>query len=153
MEKLAVPQYVPVVRICAVKDKEIPYGKETLASSEIVAEFCRELIRYADREYLLAIPVDTKMKPVGIEIVSIGKVNAIEVDIKNIFKYAIISNAVGMIIVHNHPSGEAEPSKDDIYFTKRLIQAGELLNVEILDSLVITDDKHVSIKEQSNWWN
>ena len=153
MEKMAVPQYVPVVRICAVKDKEIPYGRKTINSPEKVAEFCRELIRYADREYLLVIPIDAKVKPVGIEIVAIGKVDEIDIDVKNVFKFAILSNCAGLIIVHNHPSGEAEPSSADINFTKKLIQAGELLNINILDSLVITDDRHVSIREQSDWWN
>lgn len=152
MERMTMLQYIPVVRMCAVKDKEIPYGKETIDSPEKVAMLCRELIRHADREYLIAIPVDAKSRPVGIEIVAIGKVDEIEVDIKNIFKFSISSNCCGLLIAHNHPSNDPEPSEADIDFTKRIIQAGELLNVKVLDSLVITEDEYVSIKEISNWW-
>lgn len=144
-------QYIPMVRLCVIKEKEVPCSKTAITNAEMAVELARNLIRHADREYLLVIPINASSKPVGIEIVSIGAVNEVQIDIKNVFKYALLSNAVGIIAVHNHPSGNVMPSKEDVYFTKKLMKAGELLNVEVLDSLVITDDSYARVQDSEAW--
>ena len=118
----------------------------------MVAELVRNLIRHADREYLLVISVDAKAKPVGIEMVSIGTISEIRVDTKDIFKHAILSNACGVIVIHNHPSGELEPSSEDIQFTKKMIKVGRLLGIDVLDHVIISDNDHLSMKDTTTLW-
>ena len=146
------PNYVPLVRICAIKEKEVPYGTMHINTPEMVAELVRNLIRHADREYLLVISVDAKAKPVGIEMVSIGTISEIRVDTKDIFKHAILSNACGVIVIHNHPSGELEPSSEDIQFTKKMIKVGRLLGIDVLDHVIISDNDHLSMKDTTTLW-
>lgn len=145
-------QYVPIVRLYAVRESTIPYGKEHLTEPRVVAEFVRKMLGGADREILLAISVDTKSRPVGMEVAAIGSLNVIYASPRELFKHALLSNSSGIILVHNHPSGEAVPSEDDLRFTKRMKKAGELLGVEVLDHIIIGEgDTFTALSESPEW--
>ncbi|MGE9943120.1 JAB domain-containing protein [Bariatricus sp. SGI.161] len=129
--------YVPLVRIHAVKEQNLPYGKRQLNTTQEVVEFSGQLLKDADREYVLVLSVDTKCAPVGIEVVSIGTLNQALIEPREIFKHAVLSNALGVFIIHNHPSGDVTPSTEDRLVTERLENAGKILGIKVLDHIIL----------------
>ena len=101
----------------------------------------------SDREMLLSIMLTVKNDLIGVETVSIGSVTASTTTPREIFKSAILANAVSIVICHNHPSGELEPSPEDIKLTKQLIHAGELLGIKVLDHLIISNQGYKSLRD------
>jgi len=96
--------------------------------------------------------LDGKNQVLGFNVVSIGSLTAALVHAREVFKPAILGNAAAIILVHNHPSGDPEPSAEDQALTARLKQAGELLGIRVLDHVVIGDDgRHVSMAETGSW--
>ncbi len=101
-----------------------------------------------DREHFRIILLNTKNHVLGIEPVSVGNLNSTIVHPREIFKIPIKRSAASVILVHNHPSGDPEPSKEDCDITRRLCDAGELLGISVLDHIVIGDKRFVSLKER-----
>lgn len=132
-------KYVPLVRLSMIKEKEVPYTAEIINEPEKVAELAGTILKDADREYLLVLSVDSKGRPLAVEIVSIGTVNATLAEAREIFKHAILTGAVGIIIVHNHISGDCTPSKEDEEMTRRISEAGKLLGIPVRDHVIIGD--------------
>jgi DNA repair protein RadC len=83
-----------------------------------------------------------------VETVAVGGLNSSGVEPREVFKSAVRQSAAAVILVHNHPSGDPTPSREDVALTRRLLQAGELLGIEILDHLIIGDNKYVSLKAE-----
>ena len=102
MGKAEVKNYVPFVRVRMVRERELPYAMEEIDGPEKVAAFTRKFLAGADREYLLALSIDNAGKLAAIEVVSIGTVNATLAEPREIFKHAILANAAGIVMVHNH---------------------------------------------------
>lgn len=100
-------------------------------------------------ENLWLITLDTKNNITGIFTVSTGSLNASIVHPREVFKRAVLQNAASIIICHNHPSGDVTPSREDINITKRLYEAGKILGIELLDHIIIGDNKYTSLKEKS----
>lgn len=100
-------------------------------------------------EVFLCICLDTKNKIIGIHEASRGSLNSTIVTPREIFKRALVNNANKIILVHNHPSGSVEASELDKNVTKRLMDSGEILGVEVLDHLIIGDDTYFSFKENN----
>jgi DNA repair protein RadC len=111
------------------------------------AEVLRAVIDSDPREHFVALHLDARNAPIGYEVISIGTANASLVHPREVFRSAIISGAVGVIVAHNHPSGDPSPSREDLQVTERLVEAGKLLGVGVLDSLVITDDSYHSLRD------
>ncbi|SNQ60408.1 JAB domain-containing protein [Candidatus Methanoperedens nitratireducens] len=101
-----------------------------------------------DREHAEIIHLDTKNQVVGIENISTGSINASIVHPRETVKGAVLNNSAHVIFVHNHPSGNPEPSKEDMDLTKRLKDAFGLLGIDLLDSMIIGKDGSVSLKER-----
>jgi len=91
------------------------------------------------REMFWAIAVNTKNRVISLYIISIGSLNASIVHPREIFRPAILDGAASIVIVHNHPTGDAEPSKEDVEFTQRFKKCGELIGIQLLDHLIIGD--------------
>ena len=117
------------------------------------ADLLREEMRTLDREEFRVLLLNTKNALIKIAPVSRGSLNASIVEPREVFKDAIAASAASMILVHNHPSGDPTPSSEDISITKRLVKAGELLNISVLDHIILghkTADRaqdYVSLKE------
>ncbi len=117
------------------------------------AGIVREEMRDLDREEFRVLLLNTKNALIRVADVSRGSLNASIVEPREVFKDAIAASAAGMILVHNHPSGDPTPSSEDIAITKRLVKAGELLNIAVLDHIIIgqpanaRDRDYVSLKE------
>jgi DNA repair protein RadC len=100
------------------------------------------------QEHLWVINLDTRNRVVNIERVYMGSLNSSMVRVGELFRSAIQRNAAGIILVHNHPSGDPTPSPEDIALTRSVLQAGKLLDIELLDHLVIGQGRFVSLKER-----
>jgi len=116
-----------------------------LSDPDEVAGFIVPLIGGADREHCLAIELDTKHRVLRASTVSIGSIDHTFMTPHGIFRDALIGNAAALILAHNHPSGDPEPSRDDERVTRRLAEAGRLLGVEVLDHLVVGGGSWVSL--------
>lgn len=94
------------------------------------------------------ITLNTKNDIVGMHVLSIGSLNATIVHPREVFKAAILNNAASLICFHNHPSGDPSPSQADIEMTLRLVEAGTLMGIEVLDHVIVGDgDRYCSLKE------
>jgi DNA repair protein RadC len=92
--------------------------------------------------------LNTKNKIVAVHEVSRGTLNASMVHPREAFKPAVLHNAAAIICFHNHPSGDQTPSKDDIEITKRLVEAGKIMGIEVFDHIIVGDDGYASLKER-----
>lgn len=140
--------YIPIVKLKMVKEKGLPYGEKKLDGPEKVVELASLLLDGADREYLLVISVNAKTQPLALEIVSIGSVDTAFAVPRETFKHVVLSNAAGIFLVHNHPSGDCKPSKEDMQITKRMERAGEILGIPVIDHVVIGEREFYSLKER-----
>ena len=129
-------------------------GKQRIVSSpEDAAAVMREDMRSLDREEFRVLLLNTKNGLIKKCEVSRGSLNASIVEPREVFKDAIAASAASMILVHNHPSGDPTPSSEDITVTKRLVKAGDLLNIAVLDHIILghrttkRDQDFVSLKE------
>lgn len=139
---------VDIVSIQMVKDASLKYQYRTVTSPKDVSTMINQLVEGKDREYFGVICVDTKNQPTHIEVVSVGNLNSSIVHPREVFKAAILSNSASIIAFHNHPSGNPEPSKNDLDITKRLAEAGTLLGIELIDHIIVADEQYLSMKER-----
>ena len=130
-----------------VREGEPVYSHPISAPHEAIA-FFQEKIGDRVQEHFVAIFLNTRNVPIGWREISIGSVSASLVHPREVYLPAIKLASTSLILAHNHPSGDASPSKDDLELTRRLKKAGDLLGIEVLDHLIITADSHVSLKEQ-----
>lgn len=100
-----------------------------------------------DKEHLWVVGLASNLKILFIELVSLGTVNSTIVEPMEVFSVALQKRAVSIILVHNHPSGELRPSKNDMDVTDRLIQVGKIVNTPVFDHLIITEESFTSFKD------
>ena len=111
------------------------YSKEPLDNPGKIARFMSDELKSYDREVFCILNLTTDAKVINMNIVSMGTINASLVSAREVFKSSILSNAAAIIAVHNHPSGNLYPSQNDMLITNKLMQAGELLGIELLDHI------------------
>jgi DNA repair protein RadC len=144
---------VPVYRITLVREStasELP--SIPVRRSSQAASILRPLFAGLDREQFVVLLLDAQHSPIGINIVSIGSLTASIVHPREAFKAAILANAAAVIVAHNHPSNSVEPSREDVELTRRLREAGELLGIRVLDSLVLGEaDSLYSFVDAGRW--
>ena len=113
-----------------------------------VADYYMEQLRHEEKEHLMLCMFDTKCHLIADSILSIGTVNASLISPREIFLKAFEYHAVYVILVHNHPSGNPLPSRQDIEVTRKIVEGGRLLEIELADHIIIGDKKYFSFKEQ-----
>ena len=91
--------------------------------------------------------MNTKNKIIGVFEISHGNANSSIVGVREIFQKALLANAMSIIVMHNHPSGDCTPSREDIEVTKRIVEAGKIIGVEVLDHIIV-GDSYCSLKEK-----
>lgn len=123
-------------------------GRPVIHSPLDVAALLMEEMRYLDREHFRALSLNTKNQVLSLDNISIGSLNSSIVHPREVFKRAITNSAAAVILVHNHPSGDPAPSREDIEVTKRLVQAGKILGIAVLDHIIIGDGRYLSFKEK-----
>lgn len=127
-------------RVASVSDIDRP----SIKGPEDAAVLVMEEMRHLDREHFCALLLNTKHQVLAKETISIGTLNSSIVHPRELYKTAIKRNAAAVILVHNHPSGDPNPSKEDREITRRLQEAGSIIGIEVLDHIIIGDNKFVS---------
>ncbi len=142
-------QIIAAIEIGKRLNKVGPYDKIKVTSPATIADVIMDEMRYLTKEHFRIAILDTKNQILSIENVSIGTLNASIVHPRDVFKIAIKKNANSIILIHNHPSGDITPSNEDINITNRLIDAGNLIGIKVLDHIIIGDNRFFSFKEKS----
>ncbi|BCG60507.1 RadC family protein [Paenibacillus sp. URB8-2] len=120
----------------------------TIRSPHDAADILTEQLRYLQKEHFVCLFLNTKNHVIAQETLSMGSLNASIVHPREVFRAAIKCSSASIICAHNHPSGDPTPSPEDIALTRRLLEAGEIVGIDVLDHLIIGDDGFISMKEQ-----
>lgn len=141
------------------EDKKVTLEKEVsvnrpdldrkLNSPDKVIRLARDFLHLHEQseEYLYMVCLNVKLDVTSVFELSHGNVNSSIVGIREMFQKALLANAVNIIVMHNHPSGDCSPSREDIDITKRMVEAGNLLGVQVIDHLIV-GDSYCSLKEK-----
>jgi DNA repair protein RadC len=131
-------------RIANMKNEE----RYVIRSPEDGANYVMEEMRFLTQEHFVCLFLNTKNEVIHKQTIFIGSLNASIVHPRELFKEAFRRSAASMICLHNHPSGNPEPSREDIEVTRRLVECGRILGVDVLDHIIIGDKRYVSLKEK-----
>jgi len=147
MAARATVKTIPEVSVRLVKEREIP-GEVIVDGAHTVAEFLRNRVEDLDREHVFVLMLNRLRRLLAFSLVSIGTLDKAIAEPREIFRAAILSNAYSIVVVHNHPTGDPSPSDEDIQITRRLIDAGHILGIQVLDHVVLAGDgSYTSIRE------
>lgn len=115
-----------------------------------IVKLAREYLRMHElpEEYMYMVCMNTKLDMTGVFEISHGNVNSSVVGTREVFQKALLANAVNVAFIHNHPSGECTPSREDVKVTERLIEAGKILGIDVLDHIIIGRPGYTSLKEK-----
>ena len=125
-----------------------PHERPQMRSPADAANLLMAEMSLLPQEHLRTVLLDTRNRVLSIPTVYIGSLNAAQVRVGEMFREAIRANCAAMIVVHNHPSGDPTPSPEDVRVTEQLVEAGRLLDIDVLDHLVIGRNRYVSLKER-----
>lgn len=121
----------------------------TITRAQDVFELIRTEIRNPKVEHFFLISLDTRSRLIRLDEISKGSLSATIVHPREVFKAAIAAHAAAVIFAHNHPSGDPEPSDDDIALTKRLVSAGQLLGIPVQDHIIVSEQGFVSLRSRN----
>jgi DNA repair protein RadC len=127
---------------------QAPEERPTIHSPADAAELVRYEMSALEQEELRVLLLDTRNHVMHIETVYRGSLNSSQIRVGELFRPAIRRNAAAIIVIHNHPSGDPTPSPDDAAVTRAIVQAGKLLDIDVLDHLVIGRGRYISLKER-----
>lgn len=136
----------PIVKLQLVRENTKPY--QIGGPSDIVTVLT-EYLQGEDREHLVAVLMDSQGQVNGIHTISIGDSCSSIANPREIFKAAIMTNSCSIVLAHNHPSGNSDPSREDILVTEKVIQAGKLLEIEVLDHVIIGNGNYHSMSRMN----
>ncbi|MDQ0161184.1 RadC family protein [Bacillus alveayuensis] len=119
-----------------------------IRSPKDAANYVMEEMRFLTQEHFVCLYLNTKNQVLHKSTVFIGSLNASIVHPREVFKEALKRSAASIICMHNHPSGDPSPSREDIEVTKRLVECGKLIGIDLLDHIIIGEQKYVSLKEK-----
>ncbi len=142
------PTAIPIYRVSLVREATLNhYGQ--LRSSADTSQLLHDYLAGADREHFVVIMVDKKNQTIGINTVAVGSLDSAIVHPREVFKPAILANAGALVLGHNHPSGSPAPSTEDMKITTRLVKAGKILGIQVLDHVIIgSDSKYYSFADE-----
>lgn len=143
--------YIPLWTTKLVREDKlaVPDGASGYVSCPSDAyTLLRSYVEGEIQENLWVILVNTKRRAIGVERVYRGSLDTCQVRVAEVMRPAILAGASAIIVAHNHPSGDTTPSRDDMLVTKSMVKAGDLLGIDVLDHLVISDEGFTSMKEK-----
>ena len=149
MIKRPVPRKrVGIVHLEMVRESRTLYGMKRFQNPREAAEMVRPLCEKADREMVLVLSLNGRLEPQAVEIAAVGGISSCNVDIRSLFKHALLNNAEFVICIHNHPSGDPGPSREDEEITGRIRSAGALLGIELVDHIILGEgDAYYSVRD------
>ena len=128
--------------------EESPNDNPVIHGPEDVSKFFMPKLLHETKEHFMIAVLNTKNRIIAAPTISIGSLSASVVHPREIFKEAIKYPCAGIILVHNHPSGDPKPSREDIAVTERLVKAGKIMDIPIIDHVIIAQQKYLSMKEK-----
>ena len=139
--------HIPIWKVTLVRDGSAPSERKKIFNAASAAELLKPLYEGLDREQFSVILLAQNHTVIGVNVVSVGTLTECIVHPREVYKPAVVANAAAVIVAHNHPSGDPKPSKADSDITKRLAEAGELLGIRFLDSVILGDGSPYSFAE------
>ena len=144
---------VPLVRTRLVREKNLFFECRNWAKPRIVAKMMEPFFADLDKECFYVVCLSSKSEPLAIEMVYQGTANACLINHGEVYKCALLSGATCIVTLHNHPSGNPTPSKEDRWMVKAQREAGELLGIQLVDHIIIgSEGKYFSFREQNLLW-
>ena len=128
--------------------KETASNHLRLTTPQSVADYYMQDMRHLTREQVILLMMDSKNRIIKDMVISEGTVNTSIMPTREVFIHAVKYEAVNIILLHNHPSGDPTPSAEDIRVTKRIAEAGGLIGISLMDHIIIGDNRYISLKEQ-----
>ena len=125
-----------------------PHRKLTMRSPSTLVEVLMPILRYETQEVLMAVALDAQWNVLAVKEIAKGSYNEVSISNRDIFREMLKYPVQDMILVHNHPHGDPEPSEGDIIFTDNAIYIGAILGLRVLDSIIIGDGEFVSLREK-----
>jgi DNA repair protein RadC len=141
-------------RVSLVREPETPYREPVSLSrpTSVVRYLWTQIFHDLDREAMAAVFLDTRNRLIGVNLAYLGTLDRTAVEPRGILVAALLCNAAGIVVGHNHPSGDLSPSAEDILFTRRMAQAAETVGVRLIDHMILGGaDRWVSLKERGVW--
>ncbi len=138
---------IDIVRCALIKEKCLKY-QEPITCNQMAATILKEYIGDRDREVFAVIGLDTQNRPTFLNIVSIGQLGEARVNMRELFKPAILSSSASIIIGHNHPGGSMKASSEDLVITGKVNKVGKLLGITLLDHIIVSHDMSISLREE-----
>jgi DNA repair protein RadC len=147
------PKTIARYRVALVREESTPYDVPQRCSEPFAAaRFLHQLLSSWDREVMGAIFLDIRNRAIGHQLAYIGTLNRAAVEPRGILSAALLANAAGIILFHNHPSGDPTPSAEDIVFTRRMAEGCAILGIQLVDHLVIGEKPaFVSLRQQGGF--
>ncbi len=148
MKRPSPKKIVSMIHLQMVKEGRTLCGMRCFSSPMGAVEAVRPLFDLADREMVLVMSLNAKLEPMAAEVAAVGGVSMCSVDVRNIFKHALLNNASYVICFHNHLSGDPKPSSEDQAITRRIRECGNLLGIFLIDHIIVGEAGFYSFKEQ-----
>jgi len=139
MRKPKVVCETPLYKVMLVQDASVQIANRLIQAPEHAAKIVTDYLRGVDREHFVGLYLNTANNLITIHTVSVGTLNSSLVHPREVFKIALMVNAASVVVSHNHPSGNAEPSQEDLAITKQLVEAGKILGVPLYDHVIVTE--------------
>lgn len=141
---------LPEVRIRLCEGASL-YSTKPISDPETANKLIRKEMKYLDRESLVVLNLDYQLHPINFNVVSIGCDNRSSFKLSDVFKTSILSSASCIMLFHNHPSGNPSPSEEDIDITRRMIEAGSMLDINLMDHIIVGGDTYYSFRKSMSY--
>ena len=139
-----------MIKVKSLEIREIEYSYEKrpkISGMDDVIKAVKPMIADQNKEFFIALYLNTKNGIIKQEVVSVGSLNANVVHPREVFRTACMVSALSIIVAHNHPSGDPAPSREDIEITKKLAEAGKMIGIELLDHVILGQNRNYGFKE------
>lgn len=139
-----------VMKCVLVKETEIKYTTRTLTCDTIAGALKEYGLNSSADEKMVVVCLDVNMNIIGLHEVAHGGINGCGLRAADIYKRALLNNAFGIVMAHNHPSGKLKPSRADVQTTEKIIEAGRLLGINCLDHIIVSIDGYYSLRQHGD---
>ena len=138
---------VPIVNVKLIKEKSILYSPRRISTPEDIVKLVKNEIEDKDRECCLVVCLTAKNEPINIHTLSVGSLSSSIVHPREVFKVGILANAYSIVLIHNHPSGDSTPSKEDEQITERIKEASKIIGIPLIDHIIVGHNEYTSLKD------